>query len=57
MKEVKWIYYCKPTDAYIYSCDDRWRFESEEEAINGAKKMQRNIVVFHLNILKVVMYH
>lgn len=57
MKEVKWIYYCKPTDAYIYSCDDRGRFESEEEAINGVKKRQRNIVVFHLNILKVVMCH
>ena len=38
MKEVKWIYYCKPTDAYIYSCDDRGRFESEEEAIKWCEE-------------------
>lgn len=38
MKEVKWIYYCKPTDVYIYSCDDRGRFESEEEAIKWCEE-------------------
>lgn len=38
IKEVKWIYYCKPTDAYIYSCDDRGRFESEEEAIKWCEE-------------------
>lgn len=38
MNEVKWIYCCKPTNAYIYSCDDRGVFESEEEAIKWCEE-------------------
>ena len=46
MKEVKWIYYCKPTDTYIYSCDDRGRFESEEEAIKWCEEKGFNFKVY-----------
>lgn len=38
MNKVKWIYYCRPSYVHDWTCSDRARVESEEEAIKWCEE-------------------